>query len=329
MKTQNSRNQKQFNIFMVGLSTKITELDLKEYFQVKYPSLYEIKMKKRDTHSNKIAGYAFLFLNEESEWKHILSQKHFYIKGRTLTAQPFFEGEALKKYKEEVNKKRLFVAGIPFNFSDSDLESVLNSIAPVDQAFVVRNVRKGNSSRGYGYVTFKTVEGAMHALKIRNIRVGNKIIYLLKVKPKHKERENPNPAPIFENRKNVQKHQLKAKNHQNHMPHSQFLKDPIYPRKLLQNLFCENLFNDRNHHSNGQNQMISNFTKNAFNFSSFKRGNNLNRKISEELLFSQKSKNAKSSSKISNTRSLLLKAELDHRNHNLKYNFGTVKRRIC
>ena len=88
------------------------------------------------------------------------------MKGRTIFAKPFLKGEELRSHKEEVGKRRVFIVGLPYTFTDQDLRSLLEPFGPLEEAFIAKDHDLDNKSRGFGYATFKRLQDANRALEL-------------------------------------------------------------------------------------------------------------------------------------------------------------------
>ena len=185
------RDEEDYMIFLTGLSTNISPRKLEEYFKRDYPSVLQVEMKRRNKRNGKITGYAFLSLSNERDLRRILKKKHFEISGRTVTATQDLRGDKLKRFKNEIKQRRLFIAGVPYSFQCEDLEELLSRFGEIEQAFIVRDVRRGNISRGFGYVTFKTVKDAKEALRVASIQHGAYTILILPFKDKNQHDHQP------------------------------------------------------------------------------------------------------------------------------------------
>jgi RNA recognition motif-containing protein len=63
----------------------------------------------------------------------------------------------LAEYQQEFKHRRLFIGRVPYAFDSEDLLKIFSEFGEIEQAYIVRNPKKGYS-KGFGYVVTKTVQ---------------------------------------------------------------------------------------------------------------------------------------------------------------------------
>ena len=118
-----------------------------------------------------IPGFGFLVLSDEFEVREALREKKFYFKGRYLRAEPYLESGSLKKHKNDLQRRRVFIGRIPPSMGDYELKEVLQAaVGPVENAYGVVNCHTGRH-QGFGYATFERKEDAVRAQELRFVFV--------------------------------------------------------------------------------------------------------------------------------------------------------------
>lgn len=181
-----SPKKKEYLVFLFGLSDSLTKEELMNFFSYNFHSVTSIKMKSRGK-DGKITGYAFLSLTSQVEYQEILSIQKFFLNERYFFAKPYLQGEDLKKFKNSVKKKRVFVIGIPFSFENDDVRSLMTQFGPIEDAFVVKDMKRGGVSKGYGYATFKDIRDAQRAITLGRIYFKNYIIKIVEFMDKDEQ----------------------------------------------------------------------------------------------------------------------------------------------
>ena len=144
-------------------------------------------------------------LGEKSEFDHLIREGSYYFRGRKFFVKPFLEGRELQKYKEEIQKRRVFVHNIPNKMSNEDLGELFASFGDVEDSYIIRSNQSNKyqaSSRKYGYVIFFTEEDASKAVRAKKITHQNAKLIILPFEkkggagPSNSEQTTPNLSPL-------------------------------------------------------------------------------------------------------------------------------------
>lgn len=77
--------------------------------------------------------------------------------------QPVFD-DIVRVAESDPSQKKLFVRGLPFEATDADLHAVFAEHGPITEAVVIMD-RSTGKSKGFGFVTYDSIEGAQLALE--------------------------------------------------------------------------------------------------------------------------------------------------------------------
>lgn len=185
----NNSTNKEFKAFVIGLSQKTTKPIIFDYFSSRFPSLKKVEMLKKNKKTGKIKGYGFLILNSKIEFERLISLKNFQVLDRVLFVKPYYRGEELKKFKESIEKKRIYIQEIPSDLDDDDLLKALGVFGKVEDAFIARDVKNNNESKGFGYATFDHVDYAVKAVNTGKVIYNGKEMVLLEFQSREKRRQ--------------------------------------------------------------------------------------------------------------------------------------------
>lgn len=176
-------------VFLVGLSSDFTADMLKNHFiyNLKMTSILEVNMpkinKSHNRHSKqKFLGCGTMTLTNEKELKMMLRAGSYKFKGRKFFVKPYLVGDALSKFKEQIQKKRVFVHNIPKGVSNEQLGEIFMCFGDVEDSYLIRSnkCRKYKASpRKYGYVIFEREEDAKRAIRAKRImHKGHKLLVM-------------------------------------------------------------------------------------------------------------------------------------------------------
>ena len=161
-------------VFITGLSAQMTRRGLLYYFKSLYPSTAHFSA-QFIAKKKKIPGFGFLVLRSKGDVEAVLKRRLFYYKGRYLKAEPCHKNEGLEKFKEDLERRRVFVGRIPDSMTSEDLWAVLEEeLGPIESAYVVsgsKNTKKRH--KGFGNAIFKSEESAKRGLMLGRVFVSD------------------------------------------------------------------------------------------------------------------------------------------------------------
>lgn len=189
-----SSTNKEFKAFVIGLSQKTSKQIIFEFFSKRFPSLKKVEMLKKNKKTGKIKGYGFLILSSKEEFERLISLKTFQVLDRVLFVKPYYKGEELRKFKESVEKKRIYIQEIPLELDDDQLLEALEVFGKVEDAFIARDVKNNNESKGFGYATFDKVEFARKAVLQGEIVMNAKKMIISEFQSREKRRQQRQQA---------------------------------------------------------------------------------------------------------------------------------------
>lgn len=182
---QNHEHQAEFKIFLVGLSKDQGIKQLTAFFSNNYKSFLKVEMKRRNKRSGKITGYAFLSVSSKKDYDHIVGKEKFQLFGRSFFAKPYLKGDKLANFKQNVNKRRIFMFGLPSPLSDTELEIRLREVfGHLECAFVVENNQTRINGKGLGYATFDSPEAAQKAIRRGEFEMNGKYVRVVEFNKK-------------------------------------------------------------------------------------------------------------------------------------------------
>ena len=150
----------------------MTRRGLLEYFRRLFPSVLKVIITRNGNRKQKISGFGFLAFRSEEEVQEALQRKRFSYKGRCLRVEPYLESGSLKKHRDDLKLRRVFVGKIPRKMTDTELQDILSGVlGPIEHAYGVVNCHD-QSHQGFGYAIFEDKETALRAIQLGSIYVG-------------------------------------------------------------------------------------------------------------------------------------------------------------
>lgn len=190
-------------VFMIGLPTTTNHSFFKSWFCENFP---EFKFKKIIfPKKKKKMAYAFIEFEDEMSRNEILSLPHIKFQNRELKFQPYRTGKKLKKFRNEVQKRRLFVHGLKPFITKNDLQKIFSEFGELDDAYLIKNLKTGRS-KCFGYVIFKDKEVAEYTAKIGSLDYKG-IVVRFKLHQKKSKNKGNQPGNIGNTEEYVKKNQ--------------------------------------------------------------------------------------------------------------------------
>ena len=165
---------KKAGLFLGGLPTTISSIDLQKDLRSEFPknvSFSVILPIDKITRLNK--GYAFVTLRNPEHLK-VLVGIMVCIQGRSIQLIKAQDPADRKKIEKDTLCRRLFLKGIPWNISDSQLTEAFRTFSDCVSAYAI--VDRTGCSRGYGYAMFSFKEEAQRVLTMKKVQIGHRMI---------------------------------------------------------------------------------------------------------------------------------------------------------
>jgi len=160
--------------FIGGINGRLSESQLSKYFKVygNVKSTSIIKNRKTGLTS----GFGFLRIRLEMPIQQFLSIKHI-IGNILVDVQPSLDRGAAKQKAENERIKKIFVGGLPKNFTDGSLKHHFAIFGEIERAYVVKDCASGKT-RGFGFVIFREIESVANVLDLEEFIIEGKIIHI-------------------------------------------------------------------------------------------------------------------------------------------------------
>lgn len=150
-------------VFMIGLPTTTDQPFFITWIKNVLPDL---KFKKiRFPKKKQKSAFAFIEFEDVDSREKILSLTHLNFRNRELKFQPYRTGEELQRFREGVQKRRLYVFGLKPSIRKMDLRIIFSRFGELDDAYLIKN-RKTGRSKCFGYVIFKEAEVAENTASV-------------------------------------------------------------------------------------------------------------------------------------------------------------------
>ena len=180
-------------VFITGLSLKMKRRALIDYFRSIYPSTVNFTAKRLGA-NKKTPGYGFLVFGKEEEMRAALKRKTFNFWGKEIKVEPFLDEEQLKRQKQELEKRKVYVGKIPKTMNKSHLKSAMEeAFGQVERVFVIKNsTYKRRNRKGFGYVVFSSEASSKRAIEMKTLEVDafDAVLYLEKPKDRTSSEKN-------------------------------------------------------------------------------------------------------------------------------------------
>src|SRR3990167_3908386 len=159
-------------LFVGGLSGDITHDVILTYFRQFGEILEAVVIYEK----RKPSGFGFINVGDQKVADLILSQKHQIGKSR-LDVKPAIDRSSAKIQGLDERKKKVFVGGLPKNFTDDELQAYFVKFGSVQRCYVAKNPITGKT-RGFGFVVFDHAASATKVLEITDHIIGGQQVHL-------------------------------------------------------------------------------------------------------------------------------------------------------
>lgn len=149
----------QKKLFVAGVSWNTTDDAFTNFF-AGFGTVVEAQL-KREPGTNRSRGFGFVTFAEDASAQKVLSQR-LQLDGRKLDIKMAVPKDQIDQSPVNTSitqHKKLYVAGLNYDSTDDAMFNYFAQFGDVERASVVRDKMTGNS-RGFGFVSFTTVEDA-------------------------------------------------------------------------------------------------------------------------------------------------------------------------
>ena len=110
-----------------------------------------------------------------------------------------------------MSNSSIFIGGLTYDTTEEQLKKVFNDCGMIQYVEIVKN-DEGNS-KGYGYITFSTLEAAEKAIKIKNETILNGKFIKVQYPQRFEQQEKPTK---IESKQKRSKRKSKHRHHRHH-----------------------------------------------------------------------------------------------------------------
>lgn len=178
-------------LFVGGVPGKVTKDELRDYF-LRYGEVVSVKVnkarqKKKPTPKYKgldmgqlVQGHAYVKMKDSKVARALIEMQELPIdKKRTLHIEAAVARSEKKKYKQEVEKLRVFIGNLPVSLTTEMLKNHFIKFGSLKKIYKIYD-HFNQVDKDYGYVIFQDAESATEVLQYDYHKVGN---YFVRVAP--------------------------------------------------------------------------------------------------------------------------------------------------
>lgn len=179
--TTNSNNNPQ-RIFVHGLHPFTNETDLIETFRP-FCVIKELCF-KRNPVTGKHKGFAFFTVANKQIAESLINSEH-ELHGRKIHCDYRHKDQSGKR---SIQRKRVFIGGIPGTASDQDLTSFFSQFGKVRAAYAIKDF--SGARKNYGYVDFMEEQSSLEAVRCSPVFIKGKKVDVRLYKKKGSNNQN-------------------------------------------------------------------------------------------------------------------------------------------
>jgi len=161
------------DLIVLGLPWKITEDELKEYFE-QFGETVMVQIKK-DPKSGQSKGFGFVKFSDYDVQMRVVAKRH-NISGRWCDVRvPLSKGEEQFSYQSSEFNRKIFVGRIPEEFTCDDLRNYFKKFGEISDVFIPKPFR------AFAFITFtnseaaQTICGEDHIINGISVHVSNAV----------------------------------------------------------------------------------------------------------------------------------------------------------
>eukprot|EP00246_Nothoceros_aenigmaticus_P011545 TRINITY_DN3181_c0_g1_i1.p1 TRINITY_DN3181_c0_g1~~TRINITY_DN3181_c0_g1_i1.p1 ORF type:complete len:367 (+),score=70.42 TRINITY_DN3181_c0_g1_i1:102-1202(+) len=148
-------------LFVRGLAWETTSQALRDAFQ-QYGEIEEGAV-ITDKQTGKSRGFGFITFKHMDSAQRALKEPSKNIDGRITVCNLASTGSTTGTSSVDQAQRKLYIGGLSYDTSSDTLLNLFSQFGEIEEGAVAYD-KNTNKSRGFGFVTFKTVEGAHRAL---------------------------------------------------------------------------------------------------------------------------------------------------------------------
>ena len=247
---------------MLGLPWKITEEELKEYFE-KFGEAVMVQIKK-DPKSGQSKGFGFVkFLDYDTQMRVVAKRHNIFGRWCDVRIPLSNKGEEHFSYQSSEFNRKIFVGRITEEFSCEDLRLYFKKFGEVSDVFIPKPFR------GFAFITFKdadiaqTLCGEDHLIKNVSVHVSN-AVPKVDFSASGYHHSNNSHSSYHSNHQYGSNHQTNYQHHHNNQS-SRYNPYKGGQQQQQQEFRSRNHHQTRNHHQFNNNNTTSNLHTNGNN----------------------------------------------------------------
>ena len=185
------KNRQIYRVFLAGIATHYREKEVFDYFKAQYPSVIKVDLIKQKDDPESSKGFGFLELTSHKEQNPILKKANFILNGRKFTAKRHRKGRALRKHKEDMENRRLFVSNVDPTVTNAVLKSFFSRIVPLEDAYLIhierlnpskfkqKDIHSGRlSDSKYGHLILRDPKDKEKLTKKKKFKIKSRIVFV-------------------------------------------------------------------------------------------------------------------------------------------------------
>ncbi|XP_071813275.1 RNA-binding protein 39-like isoform X2 [Apostichopus japonicus] len=165
--TADSENRDARTVFVMQLSQRVRERDLKEFF-VAVGKVRDCKI-ITDRNSRRSKGVGYVEFDDEASVPYALALNSQRLMGAPIIVQPSHSEKNRQAAQQQTLQKgntgpmRIYVGSLHFNINEDMLRGIFEPFGKIENIQLIRDTETGRS-KGYGFITFSEADEAKRAL---------------------------------------------------------------------------------------------------------------------------------------------------------------------
>lgn len=174
--------------FIGGLTPFTTKTKLKKYFQ-KFGNLKNVYI-PYDPKAKKLRGYGFVEFKEEKSYLEALSCTTHKVLNIEISVERLMSFEEASERKKHVQKRKLFVKGLPSGVQEADLDKYFSKYGEVEEVLLQHYFKNGKKYfREFGFVIMKNEKDINKILSNKKPKILNRKVEISRAIPRKDSEE--------------------------------------------------------------------------------------------------------------------------------------------